>query len=239
MKMNQLCMLATVGITGLWLGACPPASETDAGTKDAVVVDAVVGDDTGNNPVDSGCSNATPCGEITPIGECSGTTLRFCDDNCLLEQDCAQEPGGPYSCGLIGSFHDCLAGAGQACEPDYWGCDPATDCTGNYPCDPQGQLSCVEEVCIGGVDAGHDDAHLPDVNVDDASADDVTVADAGADDTNTVDTAVIDDAAIDDAGTQDMATAEDAQMVEDATTSGDAMTVEDAGIEDAGAEDAA
>ena len=228
---------STLSLTLLFaFTACPPGGEDDGGAGDGSAADGgtpdTAGQDTG---FDAGCEAA--CGTVTGRGECEGAVLRYCESTCLKETDCSAQAGGPYTCGLVGNWHDCLAGEGQACEPDYWGCDPATTCNGNYPCDPQAGLSCVDEVCRSGAfDAGPQDVTAPDTTVadvvveDQGSVDTFTPEDAAVADVITPDVVTFEDAAVEDVTVvEDAATAPDVVPVEDAATGEDVVTVEDSG----------
>lgn len=126
----------------------------DRPPQDQAELDVGTGDTTA---LDTGCP---ACGDVTLNGECDGTVLRFCDDNCLITRDCATQQNGPYRCGLMPpetDWYECLAGLGQPCEPDYWECTPGLTCNGNYPCDPALDLVCEAAVCAEAVDAGATD----------------------------------------------------------------------------------
>lgn len=217
-------------VLGALVTGCPsPAGDdagNDAGPSDAAAVDTSAPD----IGFDSGC--ATPCGAITVEGTCQGSVLRFCDNNCLVERDCATAANGPYTCGEYGAFYECLAGVGQACEPDYWNCDPATTCNGHFPCDEASGLVCsgaTSPVCAtAGSDAGTpDSAATSDTSVVDAGTPDTATAPdtTSAPDTATVpDTAVVEDSAV----VADSATVEDSAVVVDSAAVEDSAVVEDA-----------
>lgn len=232
---------------GLLLSACPQDLETDAGALDAGLSDTAILDSNSSvdaNP-DAGCEQA--CGtagedSLTVEGECQGNLLRYCENNCVVERDCQGMAGGPYSCGLYGPFYECLAGAGQDYKPQYWDCDPLTNCTGNQPCDEGAGLHCETRgssfICVTGeaVDAGEldaasaEDASPADANAPDtASVSDSAVSDSQSADAETADVAVADVAAVDsnspDAGSQ----ASDAQLSD--LSAGDAASEQDTGTQ--------
>ncbi|MFH1808988.1 MAG: hypothetical protein ABIJ09_09605 [Pseudomonadota bacterium] len=244
--MRKPSSLGWVLLLGVLLVACPPPAGDDAGTGDAGPTDRA-GTDTGTTEAgfDSGCSAA--CGTITVEGVCQGTLLRFCDNNCLVERDCATAAGGPFTCGLYGAFNECLAGLSQACEPDYWNCDPATTCNGNFPCDESDGLECsggTSPTCIqAGTDAGMQDAATTSdaaTGNDTAVASDASSPDQGtaSDSAVTTDSTVSTDAATEDGSVAtDSAVDTDAAMAVDAGTT-DATTTDTAPLEDAGTADA-
>ena len=72
----------------------------------------------GKSSADAGPT--TPCG-ISPLGECSGTVLTYCDPNTLEAAtiDCSQAISGePFTCAFVDPYdgYDCEAPVGGACE---------------------------------------------------------------------------------------------------------------------------
>ncbi|MFH1808987.1 MAG: hypothetical protein ABIJ09_09600 [Pseudomonadota bacterium] len=133
--MSILVSLTVVAVALHSIPACGPTDEgdDDAGASDAARPDAYVA------PT---CADFTgqACGAVTDYGECHGALLVWCDTT-LKCADCAADTAGPFHCALWDSTYgyDCLAGANQACSPDFpnntdalTGCDPAIGtCTAN------------------------------------------------------------------------------------------------------------
>lgn len=240
-KINKLTIVNLFFGASL-LQACPQASPSDAGATDAGLSDAAQMDSAQEQDAgqDAGCAQDCILDDGTALsveGTCDGTLLRYCENNCLVERDCAGMAGGPYSCGLYGPFYECLAGAGQDCEPNYWDCDPATNCNGQQPCDENAGLYCEERgasfLCVHAEmeDAGPglEDATSADVNTVDAMISDAGQDDAQIADANTLDSAV-EDGRVYDANLEDTSA-----PIEDAAHSEDSGLIEDAGVEDAAA----
>lgn len=242
MRNNKLSILGLF-IGAAFLQACPQASPQDAGATDAAILDASQSDSAQEQDAasDAGCAQSCDQAGDTPLsveGECVDSLLRYCENNCVVEIDCAGLAGGPYICGLYAPFYECLAGAGQDCEPNYWDCDPATNCTGQQPCDESAGLFCEERgtsfLCVHSesMDAG---PNPEDAAFFDAAATDSAMADRDA--ANPPDSANTDLQSTDlhstDLLSEDLLREDAANPLEDA-----GLTTEDAGIsEDSGQED--
>lgn len=78
----RLGLLAVLLVGGL-------ARAQDGGTTDAA------------GPVDGAFPDASvPCGTVDALGECQGTTLRWCDRGRLQQEDCFTTWGSGFACHL-------------------------------------------------------------------------------------------------------------------------------------------
>ncbi|MFH1811952.1 MAG: hypothetical protein ABIJ09_24655 [Pseudomonadota bacterium] len=131
------------------------ATGADAAMPDAAGTDTAMPDATGTD-----ASTCAPCGNITFVGECNTDVLTWCNpDGCLQSYDCSTDSAGgsPLHCAQFNPTwgFDCLAGAGQPCNPDY----PNRPTSPNAPvspgCDPTaGTCSPTSFVCGPAADGG-------------------------------------------------------------------------------------
>jgi len=95
---------------------CPPAPEADAGPAEGEGEGEGEGEDGGS--VDD-------CGDVTALGECTGSTLRFCSEGDLIEYDCAVEFPGAGCAEINADYgYDCAVPASGSClgEDDWLLC---------------------------------------------------------------------------------------------------------------------
>ena len=228
----MLRLLLALVAGALCILGCPPANQQDGG-RDGALSDGGAADGAGADAsADASCGNACAAAGLTVRGECNGTTLRYCEGDCIFERNCATLAGGPFSCGDMdpgsSNYYECLAAVDQPCEPHYSTCNPAGNCStdccnGNPPCDPGAATALVcspqSTVCVvadGGVrDGAVVDATLADTTRVDAAPRDIAqhdawvadsrVADAALGDSHGPDTATTDTAVADHAGTDSAA----------------------------------
>ncbi|MBN2359784.1 MAG: hypothetical protein JXR83_10045 [Deltaproteobacteria bacterium] len=255
----MLRVLVAVLVGASLAAGCPPAGETDGGSDGAVHDGGVPDGSSVDVSPDAGCANPCAAEGVTVRGECEGSTLRYCEGDCIVERDCATLAGGPYICGdwdpSSAEYFECLASAGQPCEPNYRTCNPADTCqvdccNGNPPCNPSAAppLHCDPQstVCVV-VDGGVPDAAPADVALLDAATGDALLSDAAQPDAAQPDAALPDaalpDAAVDDGWVPDAAVADTAVADQAAFDSqwpdtAAADQTSDSAVVDAGAGDA-
>ncbi|MEW5849509.1 MAG: hypothetical protein AB2A00_11880 [Myxococcota bacterium] len=150
--------------------AQPPVATDAAQPRDASVSDAARDLDVPNFDTGPGC------GSITLSGECRDDVLVYCENNQVLESDCAArgrrcelqtELGGYWCVGALGSV--CDVEDTDACEEE---------------------VACLDGICGGIIlDAGAGDGGVPDGGLSDGGATDAGSLDAGAGDAGTNDAA--------------------------------------------------
>lgn len=168
---GMACVPGPAGLFPAGVGVCDHGFDAgvviadDAGAIDdaGAVDDAGTIDDAGTEVDASGtdaATNCTPCGDVTFIGACDSDQVTWCDgDGCLRGVDCSAEmiSGAPLHCAEFSQDwgFDCLAAAGQGCNPDY----PEQPSDPNAPsspgCDPSaGTCNSATFICGTAPDGG-------------------------------------------------------------------------------------
>jgi len=120
------------------------AAVLDAAGMDSHVVDSQVAD---SHIADAATADASvSCGNVTYIGVCQGTSVRYCLGEQLRVVDCVDRYGANATCGLL----DCTDVSNTDCQ-GYW-CVPTTGspCTDRLTaCNVAAQEGCMNGVCVG------------------------------------------------------------------------------------------
>jgi len=227
-------LLLALVASALCILGCPPSGQQDGG-RDGAVSDGGVVDSAGSDAsADASCGHQCVAAGLTVRGECNGTTLRYCEDDCIVERNCATLAGGPFSCGDMdpgsSNYYECLAALDQACEPHYSTCNPAGNCStdccnGNPPCDPGAATALVcdpQSTVCAVADGGRRDATVVDATPADATRVDTAARDVAAHDARVTDSRVP-DAALGDSHAADTATADTAPVDHGGTDSATAV----------------
>ncbi|MFT4702621.1 MAG: hypothetical protein ACI81R_000307 [Bradymonadia bacterium] len=128
-------------------GECAACSSSRDCTGGTVCVDGCceVAPDTGTPDTGAGC------GDVTFAGECEGNVARWCQDNTLMEIDCATDFLTRATCEFINDdfgFFCAVAPTAECVVPDSQGAPQPVLCTGTDPaCSFTGEAYiCVENV---------------------------------------------------------------------------------------------